>query len=235
MPDSRTHRGPHPQDQELFAEKHHAALRAATSELSWLLTRGYKTTSALKLVGDRHALSVRQREAVARSACPDDALDYRAAHLTTADSVSELWIDGFNVLMSVEVALGGGVILHGRDGCYRDVASVHGTYRKVEETPAAVDAVLSELEQTEWKQLRLLLDAPVSNSGRLAELIRERTPPHLPLEVELYPNVDTVLKQCGAPVASADSAVLDAADSWVNLAKVTIRAAVPGAWVVRMV
>jgi hypothetical protein len=33
----------------------------AVEELSWLLTRGYPPTSTLKLVGDRYALTERQR------------------------------------------------------------------------------------------------------------------------------------------------------------------------------
>src|SRR5205823_1840313 len=37
-----------------------------------------------------------------------------------------------------EAALGGGVILLARDGCFRDMASMHGTYRKVDETVPAI-------------------------------------------------------------------------------------------------
>jgi hypothetical protein len=55
-----------------------------------------------------------------------------------------LWIDGYNVLTSIEAALSGGVILRARDGCYRDMASMHGSYRKVEETISAIH-ILGEL------------------------------------------------------------------------------------------
>ncbi|MEE2935698.1 MAG: DUF5616 domain-containing protein [Planctomycetota bacterium] len=34
-------------------------------------------------------------------------------------------MDGYNVLVSVEAAFGGGVILQGQDACYRDMASMH--------------------------------------------------------------------------------------------------------------
>ena len=50
-----------------------------------------------------------------------------------------LRIDGFNLILTLESALGGGIVLGGRDGCYRDLASVHGTYRRVEETRPALD------------------------------------------------------------------------------------------------
>lgn len=48
-----------------------------------------------------------------------------ARRVTTADvQAHPLWIDGFNVLPTVEVALGGGVVLAARDRTYRDIDSV---------------------------------------------------------------------------------------------------------------
>ena len=62
MPDRRQHRGQHPDDQRLFDEAYREILRIAVAEYSWLLTRHYATDSALKLVGDHHGLTVRQRQ-----------------------------------------------------------------------------------------------------------------------------------------------------------------------------
>ncbi|MGH7202002.1 MAG: DUF434 domain-containing protein [Planctomycetaceae bacterium] len=59
MPDTRRHRGPHPDDGELFAPAVWPILCAAVAHLSWLLTEGYAAPSALKLVGDRFALTER--------------------------------------------------------------------------------------------------------------------------------------------------------------------------------
>ena len=59
MPDTRQHRGAHPEDGRLFAPEMLPRLRAAVSELSWLLSRGYPARAALKLVGDRHRLKRR--------------------------------------------------------------------------------------------------------------------------------------------------------------------------------
>src|SRR5438105_3109058 len=71
VPDTRRHRGAHPDDARLFAEAAWPALRAAVADLSWLLGKAYAQPSALKLVGDRYRLDVRQRAAVARAACAD--------------------------------------------------------------------------------------------------------------------------------------------------------------------
>src|SRR5438552_2409238 len=139
MPDSRKHRGPGPQDLTWFGLEARAGLRAAVADLSWLLSRGYAVPSALKLVGDRYRLVERQRVAVLRSTCSDAALADRRSRELDPRSIRgrPLRIDGFNLILTLESALGGGVVLAGRDGCYRDLASVHGTYRKVDETRPA--------------------------------------------------------------------------------------------------
>src|ERR1019366_9320476 len=158
-------RGPHPEDANLFAPAVWPKLQRATSDLSWLLSRNYAVPSAMKLVGDRHQLADRQRMAVERSACPDEALAGREARRVGVGKLlaRPLWIDAYNVLITVEVALGRGVILASRDATYRDIASMHGTYRKVEETVKAVELLgrmATALATGEWIWY---LDRPVSN------------------------------------------------------------------------
>ncbi len=48
MPDHRAHRGPHPDDAELFRADAIPRLRAAVADLSWLLGRGYADGSAFR-------------------------------------------------------------------------------------------------------------------------------------------------------------------------------------------
>src|SRR5205807_3063533 len=78
-PDIRKHRGAHPEDRKLFADDQLPKLRAAVSELSWLLTRDYAMKGALKLVGDKFALTERQRLAVSRAGCSDQSQAHRAS------------------------------------------------------------------------------------------------------------------------------------------------------------
>lgn len=170
MPDTRCHRGPHPEDAKLFTPETLPRLREATADLSWLLSRGYALPGALQVVGNRYELTERQRKAVTRSACIDESLARRRAAEAPPGELAgrELLIDGYNVLTTVEAALGGGVILHGRDGAYRDLASVHGTWRQVEETGPAVGLIGHALhDELNVARCTWYLDAPVSNSGRL--------------------------------------------------------------------
>lgn len=211
-------------------------MRGAVFDLSWLLSRGYASGSAVKIVGDRYELSARQRTAVMRCACSDEARAGRRAREVGMEQVRgrRLLVDGYNVLTTIEAALGGGVILAGRDGCYRDMASIHGTYRKVEETLPALELAGREMEALGVGECVWYLDSPVSNSGRLKGAIeaaaRERG---WAWRVEVVPNPDRVLMGTEEVVASADSVVLDGCVRWFNLARRVVEK-VEGAWVVEM-
>jgi hypothetical protein len=134
------HRGPAARDEILFGAAQLPALRAATQDLCWLLDHGYASHSATELVGNRHNLTSRQRMAVNRCACSrEEAQRRRRLELAPADLRGrELWLDGYNVLTLLESALSRGVVLLGRDGCCRDIAGIHGRYRKVQETEPAL-------------------------------------------------------------------------------------------------
>jgi hypothetical protein len=147
-----------------------------------------------------------------------------------------LLVDGYNVLTTVEAALAGAVVLVARDDCYRDMASMHGTYRKVTETLPALKNIGQTLQQARVAQVRWYLDSPVSNSGRLAAVIRELAQQQgWCWDVELVPDPDGVLANTDTPVATADSEILDRCGSWLNLARAVIERSVPGAWIVDFV
>jgi hypothetical protein len=225
VPDKRHHRGPHPDDAGLFGPEALPHLQSAVGDLSWLLSRGYASTSALKIVGDRYALRERQRTAVGRSACADQARERRRrAQVEPTELAGQtLLLDGYNVLTSVEAALAGGVILHARDGAYRDMASVHGTWRKVEETVPAAELIGGLLAELGVSQAVWLLDRPVSNSGRLKTILAKIAADHAwPWEIRLVADPDKILREADQIVATADSGILDECGRWVNLARVAI-------------
>jgi hypothetical protein len=235
MPDKRTHRGPHPADEKLFAPSAISDLRSALADYSLLLTKGYAEKSALKLVGDKFSLTERQRLAVMRSACSEKQLasrNQRRVELRNLAGQSTA-IDGYNVLITVEAAMSGGVIFKGRDGCFRDLASIHGTYRKVTETIPAVELIGEFLQEIGAGQALWLLDSPVSNSGRLKTLIGELALKHdWNWVIELLLSPDAELKKTDLTVASSDSVVLDGCKRWTKLAAEIITQKLPSTIVI---
>jgi hypothetical protein len=235
MPDTRHHRGAHPRDGELFAPATWPALRSAIAELSWLLSRDYALPSSLKLVGDRYALTERQRTAVMRCACSDSARQSRLGRQIELKDVvgKSLSIDAYNVLTTIETALAGGVVLIGRDTAWRDMASIHGTWRRVEETQPALELAADMLATVGAASCTWFLDKPVSNSGRLAQVIREvAIKRSANWSVEIVPDPDAVLAASSEIVVSADSVVLDRCGPWLNLVRPIVTGAISSANIV---
>ena len=234
-PDTRRHRGAHPADAELFAPGQLPRLRRAVAELGWLLTRGYNLTSALKLVGDRHGLRERQRLAVSRCACSEQNQKRRKEHSVAVEALRDqvVIVDGFNLIITVEAALSGGALLVGMDDCIRDLSSVHGSYRSVEETDRAIALIGASLQTLAPASVAWLLDKPVSNSGRLAaKLIDFATRAHWPWSVTVVFNPDAAIVASEAIAITSDSSILDRVERWVDFKTHLLANAAPGAWLV---
>ncbi|MDT5270678.1 MAG: hypothetical protein QOH49_2864 [Acidobacteriota bacterium] len=232
-PDRRRHRGAHPEDARLFEAARLASLRVAVSELSWLLSRGYQMKSALKLVGDRHSLRERQRLAVSRAACPEENCERRRASLVDEVKGEGLVVDGFNLVITLEAALSGGLLVLGRDGCMRDLSSVHGSYRAVEETERAIVLAGEALAALVPESVLWLLDSPVSNSGRLAARVREVASERgWPWEVQVEFNPDREIVNSDRVAVTSDSNVLDGVARWLNLGRMIVERHVERAWVI---
>jgi hypothetical protein len=234
-PDIRKHRGAHPEDRKLFTAEKLPALRQAVGELSWLLTRDYSMKGALKLVGDRYALTDRQRLAVSRAGCSDQSRKRRAGAAIQAEAVAGegLIVDGFNLIITIEAALSGGVLMVCREGCIRDQSSVHGSYRAVDETETAIQLIGEGFEALRPISVDWVLDRPISNSGRLAQSIRDlATERGWNWAVETVFNPDAAISESKRVVISSDSHILDAAERWINFNRYLIDLRLADSWLI---
>jgi hypothetical protein len=232
-PDIRKHRGAHPEDHRLFGRDQLPKLLAAVSELSWLLTREYAIKGALKLVGDKFSLNERQRLAVSRAACSDQSLKDRASTDVAMHSAKgqPVIIDGFNLLITVEAALSGGLLLLCRDGCIRDLSGVHGSYRSVEETDGAIRLIGDLMAELGIASAQWVLDKPISNSGRMAERIRDLAAQcQWDWSVDLAFNPDAEIVASKRIVISSDGPLLDRVSRWMNFGRYVIEKRVAWAW-----
>ncbi len=167
-----------------------------------------------------------------RSSCSDQQLTARRSRRLEIAALHgrPIAIDGYNVLITVEAAMSGGIIFIGRDGCFRDLASIHGTYRKVEETIPAIDLIGAFLAEIGVAEALWYLDSPVSNSGRLKTLIRETAETRgWNWQIELVISPDAVLIKTDTAVATSDSIILDRCSHWTDLPAAIIPAKLPSA------
>ncbi|MCH7664466.1 MAG: DUF5616 domain-containing protein, partial [Acidobacteria bacterium] len=135
--------------------------------------------------------------------------------------------------LTLETAFSGGILLLARDGVLRDLAALSAHYRRLAVTRPAVELLVRALAESKVARVECLLDRPISNSARLKKVIEEiAAAAGATWDVRLSARTDRDLKISPHVVASADSAVIDACDRWVNLARWLVETHLPEAWMV---
>ena len=200
-------------------------MRTASRHICYLINEGYDLKQASTFVGNHYMLSERQRLALMRSAATDEQLAARREKEVRLGGLAgrEVWIDGFNTIITLEVILSDSIFFQCMDGTVRDLAALRGTYRLISETDKAVYILLGLLEEAKADTVRILLDEPVSNSGRLKAKIADiaETFP-FDVDIRIQKDVDRELYDKELVVTS-DSIILDHCRSWVNLTGEYIR------------
>ena len=191
--------------------------------------------SSLKLVGDRQSLTERQRLAISRAACSDESLARRKAHCVCVEGITNetLIIDGFNLIITVEAGLSGGPLLLCRDESVRDLSSVHGSYRSVQETERAIYLIGEQLQNLRPSSVVWLLDRPISNSGRLAQKIVGIAKQHdWPWEVKVVFNPDAEISSSSGVAITSDAVILDRVQTWTNFKAYLLERCLRDAWLI---
>ena len=115
-----------PTDERDFSEKMIPKLRKAAEEVYFLLNRGYPVTSTTRFIGDHYQLSERQRLALARTVSPEESIRSRKSREVTDIAGKTLYIDGFNVIIGLEIAYSDSMLFCCMDGTWCFAASTAG-------------------------------------------------------------------------------------------------------------
>ena len=216
---SNAKRGYVPEDERNFSPSAMKVLRTASGHAEYLINEGYDLKQAVTFVGNHFLLSERQRLSVMRSVATRAQLEDRENKRVPVTELSgkDIWIDGFNTIITLEVLESDSILFECMDGTIRDLAALRGTYRIIPETRLAVNSLFSLLENLQVSKVTILLDEPVSNSGRLKSLIAE-TGEGCPfsLDIQIQKDVDRTLYE-KENVVTSDSIILDRCCSWVNV------------------
>ena len=214
-------RGFVPKDERYFSLASLEVLRTASQHVTYLIDNGYDLKQASTFVGDHFQLSERQRIAIMRSVATSEQLADRRAKEVPIEQLGgmEVWIDGLNTIITLEVMLVDSTLLSCMDGAVRDLAALRGTYRLIPATTDAARLLFDVLQGAGVQKVTILLDQPVSNSGRLKGLLDDVGRAYsFALDARVQGGVDRSLfgKE---HVISSDSVVLDHCASWVNLTR----------------
>jgi hypothetical protein len=198
---------------------------AAADDARYLLGRGYSREQVLKLTGDRYELGADQRNLIRRGVFGHKEAEARKNRRLTWDDLSGavLGIDGHNVLITLETALKGGVLLLADDGWVRDIAELGRNHRPGPASYEAARLMVAGLEQAGAKGAHIFLDGPLPQSGDLAARLRANLALcGLSGDARAVPVPENYLKEHKGPVASSDSALIDAVEKPLDLAGMII-------------
>ena len=202
-------RGYVPDDDRNFSAAGLEVMRRASRHIDYLINEGYDLKQATTFVGNH----------LMRSLATKEQLENREKKRIPVSALSgkDVWIDGFNTIITLEVLLSDSILFTCMDGTIRDLAALRGTYRIIRETECAVRMLFDVLKEMEIRSATILLDKPVSNSGRLKMLIADVAEdfPFLP-DVQVRKDVDRALYN-RENVITSDSVILDHCVSWINL------------------
>ena len=184
------------------------------------MNRGYPKESAIRFVSDHHRLLEEQRFVLTRVVVASDTAKAREDKIQPLEALhgSALFIDGYNVLISVESLLGGKPVYLCDDGILRDIQGIFRNYRLSDLTAPALDAIFDLLSSACPTVTEVLLDQQISMSGRLAVLTRRAMAEHDVLGmVRTARDVDRQLKEMKGVIATGDGNIIDAAVSVVDI------------------
>jgi len=206
-------------DAKEFSDENLELIKRAQSDIFILIERGYPIKSVSTFVGNHYLLSERQRLAILRSTSPSEDIKKRKSKLLKSDFEGKrVYIDGLNLIITLEVALSESTVLKCMDGTIRDLAGLRGTYKLIDKTDIAIHLIGEKLEEMKIGEVNFYLDSPVSNTGKLKQRILELLAKYsYEVKVELVNNADVILetKSC---VITSDSIILNKCESWINLA-----------------
>ena len=232
-------RGYSPEDERNFSPDAVERMRIASRHIQYLINEGYDLKQVTVFVGNHFLLSERQRLAIMRSVAKDqDLAERKSKQLSLLElKGKEVWIDGFNTVITLEVLLSDSLLFTCMDGTIRDLAALRGTYRLIPETTEAVRLMFDILQEASVGKVNILLDEPVSNSGRLKSLIAETAESKysssliaetaeqnksFDLDIRILRDVDRTLYGKEGVITS-DSIILDHCTSWFNLTSECLR------------
>ncbi|WP_431166672.1 DUF434 domain-containing protein [Tenacibaculum halocynthiae] len=219
-------RGKEGRDDYLFGEVFmQRKIKEAVFDMSFLLERGYGESSSCELVGNRYKLNKRQQQAIKGMAASETAVVHREKTKISVENLegTTLIIDGFNQLILLESILSEAYVFKGRDGAYRDLSNLYGTYKSVRQTEKSIEVFAEFFKKYSVLKVVWVFDAPVSNSGRMkTKLTDYANEKGYNWEVIQENNPDKFIINSNFIGVTSDAWILDKTKSWANIIEVLI-------------
>ena len=147
----------------------------AISDYQYLLNKKYPQKAIIKIICDRYSLSSIERTILFRGITSQENAKNRQIKITNKEDVKNniLYVDAYNVLITISSYLFGNVVFVANDNFLRDASEVHGKVFRDNFFKRSFGLIIEYLKVLEPKETIFYLDNPVSYSGELSAYLNE--------------------------------------------------------------
>ncbi len=182
----------------------------AAKDYRYLLDRGYPQKASLNIVSSKYLLSLRERLIIYRCIHSSNYVRSVLSRRGVPQERDLVVIDGYNVLTTVYSALHGEELYLCDDGFIRDLMGIKQKASIVVDRDFIDIASRILVNHLAGRRLSIVLDAGVSHSGLLAQLLRERIYGAEVIAVQRA-DKELLLRSSNGWVASSDALILSGA------------------------
>ena len=178
------------------------------------------------MVGNRYELTFDERHLLHRGVFSSEDSETRKKKKISMAEIQnkDLAIDGHNVLITLEASLSGRPLVLADDGFVRDISGLSGSFKKTGTTEEAIRLIINFLKKTKPHQTLFLFDAPISNSGELAQEVRTLLKREdLSGDAKAVKVPEKILIGFPGVIATSDTAIIDQSKEVVDIAGDIIR------------
>lgn len=203
----------------------HRILEAA-EDLRYLLNRKYNRDQALSFVGDHYKLSREERFILYRAIYSQKEVKERKEKVIKFKELKDkiLTIDAYNVIIVLETMIEGKILIDSDDSFVRDISGVFGKHKITKTTHQAIDLIMQTLKQNPPKETLIFFDSPISRSGELAAITRQKMKEYgIKGTAQVAKQTDNAVLKKGQVAATSDSVILQKAKKTFDLAGHIVR------------
>lgn len=202
----------------------HEKLKIPSKDLKYLLNQGYRKKIALNFVANHYLLDQKARNYLARSVFSDSLSQSRKSKIISFKDIKGniLFLDGYNVLITVESILNNYEVILADDGFLRDVQGIFGKYKYNSNTNTALSLIFNCISNHPPTKIKFYLDQQVSFSGKLGKEINDMLKKHdlngssiLSNNVDFDLNQECIKSRC--IVATSDGIIIDKVKKVVDI------------------
>lgn len=191
--------------------------RKAANDYFYLAQKGYPQRGFIELVGNRYDLTNHERTMLYRGIAPENIAEKRRQKIFSIEAVrsEELFIDGFNVILTISSYLQGLPLFLSNDGFLRDASMMRGKIEMTCKTRDSVKLMFEFLGNNSISKANFFLDKNVKIHTEIVALINEFQSSES-FKYEAYPTekTDKTLSEISSGiVCTSDSGIIDSCKS----------------------